>query len=353
MKILFTFHLGTGGIVTLNLQRFQALQSKDFDCHFLYLTGGAGIKNMKGTKTFITNDDEKIKEIIEREQYDLVVVILDYLFVLRLRRLGYNGKLIYDIQGFGTEINNLLELAKKHIIGQVDGIMFPRTPHLQNLIDFHFPSVQKFSFHNCINTTSFTYLQLPKPQKTIIGWVGRIEPNKNWKLFLQLGAELIRDNQSIELWMFEDPTTADKLERIRFKKWLEKLNLKKHLLSHYNISYDKMPEYYSMIGESGGFLCSTSKKEGFGYAVIEAMSCNCPVLCTDSDGIKSFVHHNKTGKIMPHDDLQTVVLEAKELLYNEDLRNRLRKEAFLYVNKKFNPLVYKENFLNMLTTIGL
>jgi glycosyltransferase involved in cell wall biosynthesis len=353
MKILFTFYLASGGIVTLNTQRSIALQSEQLDCHFLYLMKGPGLKYMNTEKTFVTNKDEEIQEILSREQYDVIVVSLDYLFVSRLRRLGYKGKIIYDVQGFGTEIKELLKNAKEQITSEVEGILSPQTPHLQNLIHQYFPTLNKFHFHNCIDFNSFSYRKLPKHKKKIIGWVGRIDQNKNWKLFLQLGAELIKEDPEIELWMFEDPRATTSLERNRFKKWVENLNLNDKLKSHFNIPYEEMADYYSMIGDSGGFLCSTSKKEGFGYAVLEAMCCRCPVLCTDSDGIKSFVLHNQTGKIIPHNDLPAAVNEAKKLLNDDNLQKELSINALNHIQATFTTSIYKENFLNMLHSIGL
>ncbi|WP_332694864.1 glycosyltransferase family 4 protein [Halalkalibacter lacteus] len=351
MKVLFTFYLASGGIVTLNHQRFHALQHQELDCHFIYLMKGPGLKNTRTEKTFVTNKDEEIQEILSREQYDVIVVSLDYLFVSRLRRLGYKGKIIYDVQGFGTDIKKLLENAKEHITTEVDAILSPKTPHLQNLINHYFPTLKKFHFHNCINISAFTYRKLPKPEKKIIGWVGRIDQNKNWRLFLQLGAELIKRDSSIELWMFEDPRTTTSEERNRFKRWMDNLNLNDKLKSHFNIPYEEMANHYSLIGDSGGFLCSTSKKEGFGYAVLEAMCCHCPVLCTDSDGIKSFVLHNQTGKIMPQNDLPTAVTEAKNLLNDNNLRKELSTNALKHIHANFNPSIYRENFMNMLHSI--
>ncbi|WP_376768255.1 glycosyltransferase [Paenibacillus alginolyticus] len=48
----------------------------------------------------------------------------------------------------------------------------------------------------------------------------------------------------------------------------------------------------------GGSLYSTSKVEGAPYSILEAMSCRCPVLTSDSDGVSSAVIHNQTGKIL-------------------------------------------------------
>lgn len=311
------------------------------------------MQNVKDTKTFVTNNDEEIKKILITEKYDAIFVTLDYLFVSRLKRLGYEGKIIYDVQGFGTDIKELLESAKPHIERQVDGILSPKTPHLQNLIAHYFPMEKKFSFHNCIHFPSFKYRKLPKHSNKIIGWVGRIDNNKNWKLFLQLCAKLIQVDPCLEFWLFVDPLTSTPIQKDRFKKWVKQLGLNNNLKSFFNVPNEEMMDYYSIIGDSGGFLCSTSKKEGFGYAVIEAMCCSCPVICTDSDGIKSFVLHNQTGKIIPKDDLVRAVEEVMELLNNQSLRKKITGTALNHIQENFDPSSYRVNFWRIFKSIGL
>lgn len=108
-----------------------------------------------------------------------------------------------------------------------------------------------------------------------------------------------------------------------------------------------MAEYFSRIGDSGGFLCSTSKVEGFGYAVLEAMLCRCPVISTDSDGVKSFIIHNKTGKFFELGNIQQAVNEAVDLMFNQTLREQIRRRGVNHIKNHFSEEKYAENFLNM------
>jgi glycosyltransferase involved in cell wall biosynthesis len=351
VKVLLTFYIPSGGIETLNRQRYAALKKQDIDCHFLYLSKASGVQNMKDMPVYITNKDEEIRGILMKENYDVIIICLDYLFVSRMRRLGYKGKMVYDVQGFGDQIDTLLTNAKEHVEPHVDAVMFPQTPHLQEKIDNHLPSINKFSFHNCLDTDTFSYRKKPTPNKTIVGWVGRIERNKNWRLFLRIGAKLIASDPLIELWMFIDPALSGYQERQQFNRWIERLNLSNHLKIHTNIPHHEMPDYYSIIGDSGGFLCSTSKLEGFGYAVLEAMSCRCPVLSTDSDGVKSFIKHNVTGKFFPLKNAKKGVKEANELIHNKELREIICANALKHIKSHFTLEHYCRHFIQMLEEI--
>jgi glycosyltransferase involved in cell wall biosynthesis len=120
-----------------------------------------------------------------------------------------------------------------------------------------------------------------------------------------------------------------------------------------NIPHDHMPHYLSVIGDSGGFLLSTSFAEGFGYAVAEAMSCRCPVLSTDSDGVRHFIDHNRTGKFFKTRSVSEAVREASELMDNRELTERLRVQAEQHIRTHFSPSRYAADIVNIMVALGL
>lgn len=70
--------------------------------------------------------------------------------------------------------------------------------------------MKKYFFYNCIDINIFFYRMINKGEKYfIIGWVGRIEENKNWKGFLDIFYNLIKINFYIKLWMFIDSFLID------------------------------------------------------------------------------------------------------------------------------------------------
>jgi glycosyltransferase involved in cell wall biosynthesis len=355
MTVLFTFFIPSGGIETLNRQRLYALNQAGIKCHFLYTQEGTGLQNKVNAPIFITNNHQEIIEIIKKEKYDAIVVSSDLLLLKKIKESGYTGSLIYEVQGLGFNKEYAEQFVTDHaypvLQSDCDAILYPKTPHLISVFEKYFPAKKKFCFHNCFNTTEFQYRVHPKEKKPIIGWVGRIEENKNWKDFLLIGAELIKRSPSIQLWMFEDNTLGEKSERIAFEHRINELNLSKNLTIYANQPHHKMAEYFSIIGDSGGFLCSTSKVEGFGYAVLEAMICRCPVLSTDSDGVRSFIIHNETGKFFELGNINQAVEEARNLMANIWLREKIRKQGVAHIKEHFSPEKYAENFLNMIYSL--
>lgn len=356
MNLLFVFYVPSGGVETLNRQRSLALKEMNIHCHFLYYRKVRESINDHNAPTFITNSDLEIKQILNSGNYSAVNIVSDYKALLRFRNLGYTGQLILEIQGFGPMQTARQELTKAvpYVTGYANALLNPKTPHIDQLFNELFPAFPKFSFNNCFDTSQFCYRSLPINGSPIIAWCGRIEDNKNWREFLQIGYQLIHThNPNIELYMFEDPSLSTSQERAQFYQLIKQLNLEKNLTILANIPNDKMADYYSIIGDSGGFLCSTSKVEGAPLSILEAMSCRCPVLTTDSDGVRSSIYHNQTGKYYPLGNISEAANQAIELLTNHTLREYIRSTAFIHLTSNFSPEQYRQHFKGMLTALGM
>ncbi|CAN7578472.1 glycosyltransferase [Peribacillus frigoritolerans] len=353
MKILFVFYLPSGGLETLNRQRQAAL--KDYQCEFLYYRKERTLINDHHAPVYITNEDTEIKQILTKGNYDVVVITSDSGALPRFRNLGYKGKLIYELQGFGAidQARRVLIQIKPIITKYANGLLNPRTPYITKLFNELFPTVPQFNFNNCLDWSQYSYKKLPKHPRPIVAWIGRIEDNKNWKEFLLIGQKLVHDNPNTELYMFEDPTLSKPEERDKFQEMRKRLNIEKNLTIHANVPNTEMSSYFSKIGDSGGFLCITSKVEGAPYAPLEAMSSHCPVLTTHCEGTETMVIHNDTGKYYNIGQIEDAFNQAKELMTNTTLREKIIQQALTHVQTNFSLERYNMNFKIMLDCLGV
>ncbi|MBO7744779.1 glycosyltransferase family 4 protein [Paenibacillus sp. MWE-103] len=357
MKLLFTYFIPSGGIETLNRLRYHALGAAGIEVHALYLWNGAGTQNMAGIPHFVTNNDFEILEVL-RNGYDAVVVICDHLMLQRLRGLGYGGPLIYEAQGLGTkeQAEGTLAFASAFIRMYAQGVISPPTSHLMDIFQRYLGDFPRFYVQNMIDTGQFSHRPSPwlNPDgDPIVGWIGRLEANKNWPLCLRIAARLAAEKPNLRLWLFEDATISEPGERERFVALVRELGLEPNLVVRSNIPHSHMPHYLSAIGDSGGLLLSTSYAEGFGYAVAEAMSCRCPVVSTDSDGVRCFIDHDRTGKFFRSGGVDEAVSEARTLMNDRALAERIRDEAQLHVRQHFSLGRYAADIVNVLTALGL
>ncbi|WP_261132634.1 glycosyltransferase family 4 protein [Bacillus sp. Marseille-Q3570] len=353
MKVLFIYYISSGGVETLNRHRNSALTKAGVECHFLYKMQGTGHQNLKDIHTFVMNNPVEISNLIKREKYDMIVVCSDDKMLELIKRSGYGGILIFEVQGLGTyrTAHRFFVQNNRHINQYADAILLPKTQHLSQLTQTFLPQLPRFSFHNCFDSNMFTHKSFQKPPSPIIGWVGRIEKNKNWQTYLEIGKRLLQKKHTINLWMFIDDTLYENSQYQLFLKKIKDPSLKNHLIIFKNIRNDVMADYYSKIADSGGLLCSTSKVEGFGYTLVEAMSCGCPVLTTDSDGVKSIVQDSKTGLFMKNGQISDAVKKAELLLRNKPLRLKLTRNALANIKNRFSLENYATEFKKMYNSL--
>ena len=80
-------------------------------------------------------------------------------------------------------------------------------------------------------------------------------------------------------------------------------------------------------------LCSLH--EGLPMSLLEAMFAKVPVICTSVGGMKEIVTDRETGLLVPSNDAQALYEAIIELKNNPILKDRLRKNAKIEVEKNF------------------
>lgn len=353
MEVLFVFYVPSGGMDTINRLRCRELRKYGIEASCLYFYWGAGMQNSADFPIYISNDDGEIRQILEAGNYDVIVVTTDHKSFSRFRQLGYNGKLVLEIQGYGPKevARKQLTKALPYVNAYASALINPCTPHIAALFQELFPHIPQYHIPNCFNSEAFTYKETIKLPNPVIAWLGRMEDNKNWREFLYIGHQLTYYIPNLQLWMFEDPNLSIPDEREQFVKVVEDLQLGPRLTLHSNVPNAEMQYYYSAIGDSGGFMCSTSKVEGGPLSVLEAMSCRCPVLATNSDGVALTIRHNVTGKNYMLGNVYQAAIEGLNLIYDLELRESIRNSALHLLKTEFNPHVYCVSLIDMLYNI--
>ncbi|AIQ32088.1 glycosyltransferase [Paenibacillus sp. LMG 31459] len=355
LKVLFTFYVPSGGVETLNKLRCESLQKSGIECHVLYLMPGSGSHNQTNFPVFITSVDAEIKAVLDTHNYDAIIVTSDYLLLERLRRLGYGRILIYESQGLGkrSDARNLIIDSVPFLRSYCNAVLIPPTDHLLELFIEICPWLHRYVIPNIVDVQSFQHIPGEPPCDPVIAWVGRLETNKNWSEYLKIAHQIRLHKPDLHLWMFHDPDLAADDQKEQFNRELQSLGLKDRLSVFTNIPNHIMPVYYSSIAGSGGFLLSSSITEGFGYAVAEAICCTCPVLSTDSDGVRSFITHNITGKFYPIGNLEAAVNEGLELMNNIPLREAIRQQGRQHMVSRFGFEQYAHSFREMMNSFSI
>jgi glycosyltransferase involved in cell wall biosynthesis len=176
-----------------------------------------------------------------------------------------------------------------------------------------------------------------KRDNNLIGWVGRISPEKNYKLFLK-AAELLPEYKFVIIGEAYKPEL-----NIEFLKLLEDTRADIEWIR------DVPPEEMHEILARMGLLCITSFTEGLPLSMLEAMAVKTPVLSTCVGGIPEIIKHRQTGflsfNIRPEDyqgyaeDIKLAMAEKDNVidkayatvLLKCNIKDYIRKMEILYL----------------------
>jgi glycosyltransferase involved in cell wall biosynthesis len=173
----------------------------------------------------------------------------------------------------------------------------------------------------------------------LLVWVGRMtEPRKGAALFLD-AVELLPNHRAV---LVDAGGRSDALE-----DRIARLGARVERRS--SLTPSQMADLYREASASGGAFLSTSTYEGFPFAVVEAMACECPVVVSRAPGHEEFV-----------DGLQAVVyelengpagiLEALDQLGDTGLRDRLALGARVEAERRWTSAAMADAYYSVYTT---
>ncbi len=88
-----------------------------------------------------------------------------------------------------------------------------------------------------------------------------------------------------------------------------------------------------------------SEKESFGLVALEAMSCGCPVIASNAEGIPEVVKHGMTGVLHDVGDVEGMAESAIRLLGDPQLHRRFSDAARRWVVEHFAPEIHVQHYL--------
>ena len=119
---------------------------------------------------------------------------------------------------------------------------------------------------------------------------------------------------------------GDGVLRSYYQRMAHSLNLRENVEFVGFIPDDKLVEYYNRCA---AFVLPSysSKQEGFGIVLLEALACEKPVITTEIVGVSRDVEKYNVGKIVRPQDLQSLANAIIEVLQDKDLRREMGRNG--------------------------
>lgn len=167
-------------------------------------------------------------------------------------------------------------------------------------------------------------------------FVGRLEPNKGIKLFL----EAVSASNSSALIVGDGSLRKDIEKEINKNNWSDRIKMH---------GWAKDSHEVARLLRESKILIMPSYNEGGPRVVLEAMACGVPVLATSVGIIPDVVENNRSGLIIDW-DAKDIPQKADSILGDSELYNQLRNEG-LKIVQQFEKKASLRNYADKLRAL--
>jgi glycosyltransferase involved in cell wall biosynthesis len=351
MKILFVYQFCTlGGVETVLRNRLSAFYKKEMFPHVIFLNDLGGSKIFEGFKNIhYENREKELRRLIDGGDFDFVIPVDTPQIYPALKKSQFKGVLVTEVHTNNLNIlrylSNIDETETKAIITPSQ---FEKDLIHREIRGFGKNGIPIHIVPNPINHESFHFIEPEKkPWKKTIGWIGRLEKEKNWKHFLEIASVLSKKRDDV-LFLAIGGYNADESVKKDFLAMVNRWDLIDRLKWIPYLQYERMPRVYSLIASSGGGLIATSILEPFGMTVIEAMACQCPVVASRVGGFLEIIEDGKNGFLFEMNNTREAVARIETAMDDDVKRVSVIQNGCLTVDQTYSPERVIDRYLAVL-----
>lgn len=158
-------------------------------------------------------------------------------------------------------------------------------------------------------------------------FVGRFVPLKNLPFLLKTFAEITKKDNRVRLMMVGEGPLDGKIKRLS-----RKLKLSKRVIFTGKIANKELPQYYS----AADIFVVSSVYDNFPNSILEAMSCELPVVATRVGGIPMQIKNGVNGFLVESDNIKQFKGAIITLLDNNSLAVEMGRRNRELVKKKYS-----------------
>ena len=161
----------------------------------------------------------------------------------------------------------------------------------------------------------------PRGDRLVIGMVARLHPMKDQATLIRAFAEVAKQHPRAELWLIGDGTRAGELCALAVAEGV----------ADRVVFWGPRRDVPELLGRLDVFAFSTTRDEGFGIALIEAMAAGLPVVASDVPACREVLADGEAGRLVPAGDPDALATELRALLRDPGLRAAWAARATAHV----------------------
>ncbi len=285
-----------------------------------------------GRVTFSARGGKKIKEIIEKFNFDIIHTHGPLAPFMPYYVLKYSNTLNFSTFHAAHDPSKLYEIFKRHLIKIFEKIhgKIAVSPAARDSIKRHFGGEYRI-IPNGVDTERFSPSKkgesfLPKNKKIVL-FVGRFEQRKGFKYLRKAFKKVLKEVKGAHL------VAVGTGPLLRIEKEKAKFELKDNVTFLGRVSFNDLPKIYA----DAHIFCSPAiGYESLGIVLLEAMASSIPVVASNIEGYRFVVEDGKEGFLVEPKNPDDIAEKLIYLLKNEDLRVSMGNVGRKKVVEKFS-----------------
>ena len=289
---------------------------------------------------------------------DVVIIgsTVDDLIVERLKQdkltFRYRARVFIFPEGFWRTVLNIDKLKlfyNRHIKFRKNKSLYMLCANAYGAKDFERLGLYKnkiYKWGYFLETNKYDVEKLIEKKrqkgKVEIIWVARFIKWKHPEVVIKLAKDLKKENIDFNIKMLG---TGKLIEKIKAK--VIKNNLSEQIEIVGQVSSNKVKDY---MEEADIFIGTSDSQEGWGVVVNEAMNAGCAIVANKRMGsVPILIRDGENGYIYnKYSDLKEKV---EYLIKNEETRNEVGKNAYLYITEKWTSAIAANNLIKLFESI--
>lgn len=208
-----------------------------------------------------------------------------------------------------------------------DGFIAVAKPHAQHMIDNErFPAEKVVTIRNGVDTDRFVPDVTARAQvrqslgialdSPVFGIVAALRPEKNHAMFVRTALRVAHQVRDAKFLIIGDGPERPLIEQM----------INAAQLSNSIFMLGSRQDTPTLLAALDGFLL-TSHNEASPVSILEALSCQVPVVATNVGSVSESVIDNETGFLVPVDDDEAMAARVVQLIQSPELAARLGQQG--------------------------
>jgi len=275
----------------------------------------------------------KLTELIQSKRFHLVHVhagVPAFAALVARDRLGIGFPIVATFHSWNPDRPAWMNHADIWALNRCDHVITVSSSYQEELEAWGLDKKKSETIHLGIDIPACGCLTIggPANRPFRVLSVGRLEPRKDQETLLRGFALLRKRFPESELYLAGPVGDREYHERLRHRA---KQNGWERQVRFLGKVKDLDARY-----RTADLFVSTSRDEGLGLAVLEAMSYGLPVICTPVAGHRDFVEDGRNARVIPVGDFKRLAKAMSEIHSDPNMRIRLGENARQTIREEFS-----------------